>query len=626
MKRTLLLLLAICIGTLTYAQKRASISSELQNQAVKAFHMPAFGGDEIIDMPINYNTSTKGVNFDEEIIGATWFDLQSNSLLGNRITMHDDGTVGAVWTMGFEATGYLDRGTGYNYFDGTTWGVEPTIRVEDSIRTGWPSYAAWGEQGEIIVSHDYALGHLIISKRDEKGTGEWSHDKFYGPNSYMIGWPRVTTSGENNEHIHLIYITFPVANGGQIYEGMDGALLYSRSMDGGLTWDIENVQLEGTTIDNYFYLSADEYIWAEPRVGVIAFVVADAWHDMFIMKSADNGDSWEKKMVWEHPYPFFDWDVTITTDTIWCCDNSADIAIDNDGVVHLVSGIGRVAHTEVGTNYSFWPYTDGIAYWNDTRDPFENENQHRALDPYTNLVEDHSVIGWMQDVDGDNEITLLEELMSYREIGLSTMPNISVGPDNQLFVSFASTTETFDNGTYNFKHIWVRRSPDNGTTWGNFYDLNNGLVHIFDECIYPVMAGSLDGNLHLIYNADAGPGTAQDEDHDHQENSMYYVKYAVDEFTDISSNDALLNDANVSQNMPNPFNTTSVVRVELKDDANLSLDVINLMGQHVFTLDRGDVNSGTHYFTIDGADLPSGIYFYTVKANESTITRKMIVE
>ena len=625
MKKLLLLILVVSIGLLSYAQQRAPIAGDLQNKAVKAVHTPAFGGDENVVMPINYTASSKGVNFDEEIIGETWYDLQSNTLLGNRIWLHDDGTVGAVWTMGMEAAAFPDRTTGYNYFDGTTWVGNPNGPIE-SIRSGWPSYAAWGENGEVVVAHDFTNGKILINTRAEKGMGDWIEKELTGPDGHNISWARMTTSGDNHEYIHLLCVTWPVGNGGTLYNGMDAALLYSRSADGGDTWDISHIQIEGTAIDYYNSIGPDEYVWAESRAGVIAFVCADAWHDMFVMKSLDNGDTWEKKMVWEHPYPFFDWDVTITTDTIWCCDNSADIAIDNDGVVHLVSGIGRVAHDEVGTTYSYWPYTDGIAYWNDTRDPFENENPHRALDPFTNLIEDYDLVGWMQDVDGSGAIELAEEIMSYREIGLSTMPNISVGPDNQLFFAYSSATETFDNGTYNFKHIWVRRSPDNGTTWGNFYDLDGDLVHIFDECIYPTMAGSVDGNLHILYNVDATPGVALDDDHDYQENSQYYVKYAVGEFTGLEDNVVLLSDINVSQNMPNPFNTTSVVRVDLDKSAALSLEVVNLMGQHVLVMDRGEVNSGTHFFNIDASELPSGIYFYTVKANENSVTHKMIVE
>ena len=77
--------------------------------------------------------------------------------------------------------------------------------------------------------------------------------------------------------------------------------------------------------------------------------------------------------------------------------------------------------------------------------------------------------------------------------------------------------------------------------------------------------------------------------------------------------------------MPNPFNTTSVVRVDLERNAALSFEVVNLMGQLVLEMDRGVVNSGTHYFTIEASELPSGIYFYKLSSDTFIETRKMIL-
>ena len=41
-------------------------------------------------------------------------------LVQNRIVVHDNGTMSAAWTMSSELnSSWSDRGTGYNYFDGT---------------------------------------------------------------------------------------------------------------------------------------------------------------------------------------------------------------------------------------------------------------------------------------------------------------------------------------------------------------------------------------------------------------------------------------------------------------------------------------------------------------------------
>ncbi|MEZ5083464.1 MAG: hypothetical protein R2750_08450 [Bacteroidales bacterium] len=52
----------------------------------------------------------------------TRYDLQTNTSTQNRIHMFDDGTIGAIWTMGYALIQFYDlRGTGYSYFDSNAW-------------------------------------------------------------------------------------------------------------------------------------------------------------------------------------------------------------------------------------------------------------------------------------------------------------------------------------------------------------------------------------------------------------------------------------------------------------------------------------------------------------------------
>ncbi len=467
------------------------------------------------------NTEATLVGSDEECIGMTYYDLQSNKLLQNRIYRWEGGCIGAVWTQSLEQPpSFLDRGTGYNFFDGTTWGTAPYSRLE-SDRTAFPSYGPLGPNGEIVVSQGFDNGTdvLFILTREEKGVGDWNETIYTGtPGPGSIVFPCVQTSGPDRNIIHIL------ANSYIPYLGQNSALLYSRSMDAGQTWDIQNVVLEGTGINYYSGIGMNEYIWADERNGTIAFIVADMWHDMFMMKSEDNGNTWQKTVIWEHPYPFFDWNTTIT-DTFFCVDNSASIALDANCKAHVVFGITRVGHFEIGTYYNYWPYCDGIGYWNEDMDVFSN-NIHALSPPdwgypNTEMIEDYNYIGWSQDVDGDGVITFNEDIFSYPQFGVSTMPTITVDDDGYIFVLYSSTTETYVYMDYNYKHIWARGCKPDGD-WGAFHDLSSSIFHIVDECIYPQLTSNTDDNIHYFYQLDQIPGLALYENHEYIENIECY--------------------------------------------------------------------------------------------------------
>jgi len=215
--------------------------------------------------------------------------------------------------------------------------------------------------------------------------------------------------------------------------------------------------------------------------------------------------------------------------------------------------------------------------------------------------------------------------MSYRELGPSTMPTITIDDMGRRFVLFSSTTETYENDVYNYKHIWSR-AYDNGV-WGDFKDLSTDIVHIFDECIYPQLAPVSNGNdIHYLYMADVTPGLALDEDHGYQENRFIVGTLTKTDLLNGMEEVNVINEDNVTQNRPNPFSNTTIVEVTLEQAADLSLTVTNLMGQLVYNVNLGNMPVGTHPITIDGTNFEAGVYFYTVRSGKSTVTKRMIVQ
>jgi len=104
------------------------------------------------------------------------------------------------------------------------------------------------------------------------------------------------------------------------------------------------------------------------------------------------------------------------------------------------------------------------------------------------------------------------------------------------------------------------------------------------------------------------------------------VEFTNADFTD-GINEAKVNNLSfVSQNRPNPFNEQTQFDINLNKQANVIVEVTNLIGQVISTQNLGDLNSGNHTITINAENYSPGIYFYTVIADNNKITKKMIIE
>ncbi|MEA3478559.1 MAG: T9SS type A sorting domain-containing protein, partial [Bacteroidota bacterium] len=496
---------------------------------------------------------------------------------------------------------------------------------------GWPSYAAWGASGEVSVAHNGVEG-LEFSWRATKGTGDWTQQNFLGPTGIEndITWPRMITSGDNHETVHLFVNSYVE------YEGQPRALLYSRTNDGGATFDPEHIILNGIGEVYYTEINADDYILAA-KGNTVVLLVASPWQDLFFMKSEDNGDSWEKTIIWEHPYPFWDWDVTIA-DTFFCCDGSANVALDNEGKVHVVFGINRVEHPEVGDEFYLYPFVDGIGYWNEDMERFSNDLN--ALAPpqngYANseMIEDYNYIGWMQDVNGDGEVhlngwpnTTVDNIYHYQQFGPSNMPAILVDDEGYLHVLFVSTTETYEIGLVNYKHLWYRTTHPiwmgAEDDWGEFIHLTGDIAHIFDESYYPVIGGfnSTTSNLYYIFNTDITPGLAWSDDHAWQTNNIIYGDYPLPVGIDEVRKEESL-PVNI---FPNPVINVANFDITLENASAVMIQLTDLTGQKVKEVNYGTMASGNTKVSVDVANLPAGVYFYQVFAGNSTASGKIII-
>ena len=242
--------------------------------------------------PLIGNSNVAQRSATETQIGESYYDLQTNSAIQRRIINHSSGAITATWTFSTDAA-WTNRGTGYNYFNGTTWGAYPASEIETE-RTGWPNPLAPNDGSEIIISHSTANSIFHRVNRASVGAGAWSQGNMSNQDGQV--WGRSAVGGANNNTIHKIGMTLPTGNAGTLYNGMDGAFLYSRSNDGGANFNIVNYQIPGTNVNYFDGFDGDSYA-IDADGNNVAIAVGGLGRGVQLFKSSDNGLTWTKTDV-----------------------------------------------------------------------------------------------------------------------------------------------------------------------------------------------------------------------------------------------------------------------------------------------------------------------------------------
>jgi len=83
--------------------------------------------------------------------------------------------------------------------------------------------------------------------------------------------------------------------------------------------------------------------------------------------------------------------------------------------------------------------------------------------------------------------------------------------------------------------------------------------------------------------------------------------------------------SSLSQNYPNPFRHSTVIRYKLSSFGEVTIEISDLSGRVVMSVEEGNKSAGEHICHLKTEQLEAGIYFYTLKAGQFTETRRMIL-
>lgn len=215
---------------------------------------------------------------------------------------------------------------------------------------------------------------------------------------------------------------------------------------------------------------------------------------------------------------------------------------------------------------------------------------------------------------------------------------IDAGPDasltsspSEIVVTVYETTTDFQAPNFIAEYEFTLEASDIDT-WRTFNfnratGSDNDPLELTANTLYRVGISVLDSDI-LWY----GSNTI-----DSDFSSMYFsgsqwynggeepgIRLNFDQTLNIESENEI-NNISVSQNVPNPFNGNTVISYNLNEASNVTLQVVDLTGKVVTTINEGNQNAGEHNLTIDGSTLAEGTYFYTFTAGEYRVTKKMVV-
>lgn len=541
-------------------------------------------------------------------IGQTNYDRQSDGCISNRIAYNPNtGAISAVWTGSTGSDPFPDRGTFYNFYDGSNWGANPTSRIEN-LRTGWP-VVVHTSVSELVVSHDFPTNRLISSIRATPGSGSWTQGVIPGDISLNPLYPQMAVGGTSNKTVHLLGFTSTP------HAGFSKALLYWRSEDGGYTWVVKDSILPPLDTNTQAQFHFDRYT-IDAKDSIVAIGIFNIFDDSYLLKSTDNGKTWTKTIFWSTGLTDYDYTAAGTisdvnndaiVDTIESPDGSGAVLIDNNGLVHVFFGRQKYYDEDLIAldRWYYFPRANGLYYW--------NENSTNA-----------QIITGALDLDKNGKLNIQYNSqvgIYYRS--LSSYPNAGIDANNNLFFIYSAINELESTGTQFFNKIYMMSSRDAGNTWSSPREITSSYSEL--ECVFGNMARTVDDKIRLTFQLDGEPGMSALGDLDPPgQNDIVYME--VDTNGSIGVNEYLTNTRKDIELYPNPAESQVTIKAQMEKPGNYLVKISCISGKHVEEIPFTNIPSGSVSLPINTSNLAPGVYFINLAGEGLNEIRRLVIQ
>jgi len=222
-----------------------------------------------------------------------------------------------------------------------------------------------------------------------------------------------------------------------------------------------------------------------------------------------------------------------------------------------------------------------------------------------------------------NGIDLVAQYQSLRSDGTKLFNQGSLPISN--YPVDALIGDIISSESVTFVMIWQDYRPDDGVFGQRRDTLNKVFWNVNDV---PIYTGTYS-ELHSVTDCAAGALGLGWNQFDYSIRAFKVSKNGIlgevitnldDKHQSVFSNEIIL-----YQNYPNPLNSSTLIRFELKKESRIKIFLYNVLGEKVQTITDDIYSSGLHSINFSSVNHPSGIYLYKLQTETESLTKKLLI-
>lgn len=554
-----------------------------------------------------YVANSNKNNAASTIIGSTVYDYQSNASMPRRVHNYTNGKVTCVWNGSLQDTNYYDRGTFVNHFDGQQWRTQPVARIENK-KVGWSTLAVTNNAEHIIAEPN------IISSNSGAGTA-FDTGRTFTNLTYLRG-PHSATSAQN---IHIVMASTTMDSS----TGFLAPIFYTRSTNGGQSFEPMSASfasMAGYDTSKHAGDVGPNAYSIDARGNTVAILITGVTEDVVLLKSTDNGVTWNKKIIREFPIKKYKGGITDKNsdgvmDTVLGVTGDGTIVIDNNGVVHVMFSDLEMYCTDSGEMQIFnIKRSDYMNYWNDL---------DKTIIETAVLIDRNGdgLFNTGSNFFGDGKIR-------YGNAGYSFNPQLSVGASgtvwaNGIFLMYVAVGENDSNDVgVDFRSIHISGTPNMGADWYPLCDISQ-TQNVENVYVSTATLVKSDDKVHTMWQQDFEPGNSVQRQHAFGPSDILYDPFDISNPCWVGiEND--LNKLNLNI-FPNPASNKITVDFSVNWETLGKLRIINLLGETLYTTPL-TINSTNKTLELNTSTYEKGLYILLIETTEGRIAQKVMIE